>query len=585
MKSPFQGAVVIACAAALAACGPGSSSSRGEAADPAALAAPASAAASPATCGSGPLDSALALRARGGGCTPFDLGAVKALQAALGGDLGALQKGLEQLSAVDPEWAPVVRGGAGLDSTPVLLHGTVIDSRLSTSDFPSTHVTIDQNTDILLDDEDAGCAATGNATAELDDVGRIQAPHIELEWEAGSYPAFAWAGPGDRIVALGRWIFDCGHEDAVPGACAGSADACILDSDCAAGSACVGTVFNYHSELHPPQGVAVIRAGRGAPMPRQDDDAEPKPIPVTRADVFVSGDGGGAADRCVLTPVPLPDLLGTQDCFPLRSPLAPINGFDFEFDVPLPELPHPGEPFWRLLAQPDHAPAVPAEVRVEPVVSGSAPHLHVTVLMTKPVDGALPTGFAGTLFAGWRHANAPHLRHVRVTIDEVVVRDPLRHLIPVPTPHAWRVEASVNGEWQRVVPDLDVAQAAFPHAFPVKLVYDQWLPPHARLVVHAQGESEGCEDLVRGNALSTIVGHVFGGDLAAAAACNADTEDDTAIHDDEIDAAFDGPQLGAGRGPHLLTSPKGAWSIEVRIDRVEDEGDADRGRAAPISSR
>jgi hypothetical protein len=576
MNRPVHPVVLVACAVAFAACGPSPSASRDSAADSVRAGLPAAAA--PATCGSGPLDSALALRSRGGGCTPFDLGAVNALNATLAGDTSQLFKGLEQLSAVDPEWAPVVNGGAGPASTPVLLHGTVLDSHISTTDFPSTHVTIDQNTDILLDEDDAGCAATGNATAELGDVGRIGEPHIELEWEVGSYPAFAWAGPGDRIVALGRWVFDCGHEDAVPGACRGSpATACILDSDCAAGDVCAGTVFNYHSELHPPQAVAVIRSGRGAPMPKPQDQAELKPIPVTRADVFVSGDGGGAGDACVLSPVPLPALLGLggvtpQNCFPFSAPLAPINDFDFEFDVPLPNVPRAGVPFWQIEAQADHAPAVSADVRVVPVVGdASSPHLHVTVLMTKPVGGALPTGFAGTLFAGWRRANAPHLRHVRVTIEGIEIRDPLAHLIPVPNPHAWRAEASVNGEWQKVIPDLDVAVASFPHFFPLNLVYDQWLRPDLTLAVHAQAESEGCEDLVRGNSIAGIINGLFGGNIVAGAACDADTEDDTAIHDDEIDATFPGPNFGVQAASHVVESDKGVWALRFRIERAEGE--------------
>ncbi len=573
MERTVHRAAAIACLVGLAACGPEPAASRADAAASTA----ASASASPATCGSGPLDSALALRTRGGGCTPFDLGAVNALQAALGGDTTALAKGLEQLSAVNPEWAPVLNGGAGPDSTPVLLHGTVFDSHLSTTDFPSTHVTIDQNTDILLDDEDAGCAATGNATAELDDVGQITQPHIELEWEAGSYPAFAWAGPGDRIAALGRWTFDCGHEDPVPGVCSGSTTPCILDTDCAAaGGTCVGTVFNYHSELHPPQAVAVIRSGRGAPMPQPGHGSELKPIPVTRADVFVSSDGGGAGDRCVLTPVA--DLLNDEGCFPFSQQLAPINDFDFEFDVPLPDVPHEGVPFWRILDQSDHAPTVSADIRVHPVLGGAKPHLHVTVLMTKRVQGELPTGFAGTLFAGWWRANAPHLRHVRVTIEGIEVRDPLAHAIPVPNPHAWRVEASVNGEWQRVDPDLDVAVDSFPHLFALqpKLVYDQWLPPHGKLTVHAQGESEGCEDLVRGNAISAIVNGIFGGNLLAAAGCSADTEDDTVldhtrIHDDEIDVEFSGPQFGVQGRTQVVASKAGIWALQFRIERAEGE--------------
>jgi hypothetical protein len=292
-------------------------------------------------------------------------------------------------------------------------------------------------------------------------------------------------------------------------------------------------------------------------------------MPVTRADIFVSGAGGGAGDACVLTPLAsLQELLGAQNCFPFQQPLAPTSDFDFTFDVPLPDVPHDGVASWRIEQQSDHAPAVSADIRVEPVLGGN-PHLHVTALMTKPVGGSLPTGFAGTLLAGWRQANAPHLRHARVTIEGIAVRDPLAHRLPVPNPHAWRAEAAVNGEWQRF-PDVP-AEVGF---FPVNLPYDQWLRPDGTLTVHAQAESEGCEDLVRGQPIAQIIGFFAQLDpanaLLLAAACNSDTE----IDDGEIDATFAGPRLGVRAAPYLAESKTGVWAIKFRIEREE-------GGAAP----
>lgn len=562
MNRPVGPVVVLTCITAIAACGPTSSSSERAAAVPIAVT---SVAAAPATCGPGPLDSSLALRSKGGGCTPFGIAAALADPR----NPADFQNVLQQLVAVNPEWAPVIDGGKGPDSTPVLLHGTAIDSHLSTTDFPSTHVSIDQNTHLLLDPEDAGCAATGNATAELDAVGTIRQPHIEMEWEAGRYPAWAWAGPGDRVVALGRWIFDCGHEDAVPGACRGTADACILDSDCAAGVTCDGAVFNYHSELHPPQAVAVIRGGRGEAMLTSGKEGAVTAMPATRADVFVSGDGGGAGDRCVLTPVPsLEALLFAQNCFPFSQPLAPINDFDFEFDVDLP-VPHQGNvPSWTVVAQADHAPAVPADVRIEPVIGSRKPHLHVTVLMTQPVDGAMPTGFAATILAGWERPSALPVQHVRVTIDGIEIADALTHVtpVPLPSPGTWRVEASVNGEWQRFA---DVPATVGPHV--ANFVFDQLLLPDGKLRVHAQAESQGCEDLVRGQPLGQIVGFftgLAGGDplagLRLAGACDFDVE----IDDGEIDAAFGGPQFGVQAGGYVVQSAHGVWALRFHVERV-----------------
>src|SRR5947199_33720 len=104
-------------------------------------------------------------------------------------------------------------------------------------------------------------------------VGLLLLGLIHTEWEAGAYPAWAWAGTGDRLIALGRWIFDCGHPDATPGTCSvTTARQCILDKDCRPPTCsgcgnmetCVGVHFGFSSELHPPYATAAIRTGRGA---------------------------------------------------------------------------------------------------------------------------------------------------------------------------------------------------------------------------------------------------------------------------------------------------------------------------------
>src|ERR1700682_790818 len=156
------------------------------------------------------------------------------------------------LQAVNPEWAPVVHGTSP-QSAPVLAHGIARESHVSKEDFPAGHVTFDQNTELELDPADRGLLATGN--------GPPNTATLELEWETGSYPAWAWAGVGDRVVVLGRWIFDCGHPDPIPGACHGTSALCVTDLDCAAGTPCEGTKFNYRSELHPPPATAVVRSG------------------------------------------------------------------------------------------------------------------------------------------------------------------------------------------------------------------------------------------------------------------------------------------------------------------------------------
>src|SRR5947208_3118723 len=150
------------------------------------------------------------------------------------------------------------------------------------ADFPATHVRADVNHFVALDAADADRLATGN-----DDL------QLHFEWEAGAYPAWAWAGTGDRIVGMGRWIFDCGHPGAMPGNCSvTTSQQCVLDSDCSSptcstcgdGETCVGVHFGYSAALHPPQATAAIRSGRGAIV----SAVVATPVPATKADIYVS---------------------------------------------------------------------------------------------------------------------------------------------------------------------------------------------------------------------------------------------------------------------------------------------------------
>src|SRR5207248_5025580 len=109
-----------------------------------------------------------------------------------------------------------------------------------------------------------------------------------------------------------------------------TAQACVLDSDCTApacvaciaGETCTGTVFNYHSELHPPQAVAVSRLGAGHAFSRRRKGGRL----ATRTDVWITPGGGGAGDRCVVTHHANPlDLVTATECFPLSQPLANVN--------------------------------------------------------------------------------------------------------------------------------------------------------------------------------------------------------------------------------------------------------------------
>jgi hypothetical protein len=514
---------------------------------------------------SAPVDSNSAVFTNGGGCfpppiiqtSPFDL-----------------------LRAINPEWAPVLNGSSPL-SQAVLMHGTAVDSHVSQIDFPSNHVTFDQNTDLALDQADAGFLATGNLYPPNLVGGK---PVLELEWETGSYPAWAWAGVGDRMVVLGRWIFDCGHPSPIPGHGAVSGQPCLTAFDLPVGDQCLGAIFNYRSEMHPPQAVAVIRSGGGAVL--QDGG---RAVPAARADVYVSGDGGAGGDACVVTHKTSVNALLGAPCFPLALPLAllppnapPLNATDLTFDVPLPAVPGGRDPVLRVIPRPTPSlgtPPVPAQLQVTPHLDGPNPHFAVTVQMTQTVDGKLPTGFAATLFAGWLQAPASPMVHLRVTLDGLIVNNPLKPAVPgVPTPPGWKMEANVNGLWQQAggsgLGQIDASTLAGLFV-PSTVVYDQFIPLGGTLHLEANAASRGCVDTVFGQRLlDDLIRFGFNpanpatlpGALQLGVTCVGAAERDAGA----IDAVFGAPRYGVSDSRYAVASSNGAYTLVFRIERVDD---------------
>jgi hypothetical protein len=502
------------------------------------------------------VDSDLGAARAGGGCYPTGITAGL----------------LDMLTLINPEWAPIV-DGTTVDSAPVLVHGTVQGMHGDTSgDFPSTHLRADVNHFVLLDPQEADRLATGN------DDGLIH-----TEWEAGTYPAWAWAGTGDRVVALGRWIFDCGHTGAIPGACSVStAKACVLDKDCrpplcaTCGSmeTCVGSHFGYSAEIHPPYATAAIRRGRGAVV---SDDPGAPPIPATRVDVYVSDQAGGAGDRCVLTHQAQDvDLLGVE-CFPLSQPVAQLNAQDFVFDVPLP--PRPPGARRVLVRKVSYAPpgGIAARVRIRRRLADPDPHVQVTVRLRHRTGGTLPTGFAGTIFAGWKNDATP-LTHVRVTLDELVVDNGLHPASPVapktcstttsmPCASAadcpsgescvgvgpvlsWQMQAAINGEWQEFA---GLGSVDTGDVIPLGLVYEQYLPATGSVHLEVNGRSHECIDTIYGKSLATDLAEIGFNKGVGCLASEARSPGD-------LDVTYGAPGFGAGPGTmsYDVTSVGGA---------------------------
>ncbi len=447
------------------------------------------------------VDSNLGGAPHGGGCYP------NGLQGSL----------LDMLILINPEWAPVIDGRT-VDSAPVMIHGTVEEMHGDTSgDFPSTHLRADVVHVLELDDADEPLVGTGNGG------------EFQTEWEAGQYPAWAWAGEGDRMVALGRFIFDCGHPGSVPGTCSTTTtQACIVNDDCAspacpncqAAEKCQHAVFNYSTELHPPEAAAAIRQGRGAIV---SDEPGATAVPATRVDIYSSRYAGGAGDRCVVTHQASELAQLTIECYPLAQPLAQLDT-DFRFEIPLPPKPTHGRLSWRLTdrSQPGD---VPARLRVSRRKRNGVPYLLARLKLSRPVHGVAPTGFAGTIEAGWVGDTTP-LTHVRTTITGVAVTNALHPAVPtVPrtcstsdTPcstdgdcpsgencfghgpvKTWRGQVGVNGEWAELT-GLDSVDSGT--TYPQAIVFDQYLPAGASVHVEATTRSHECIDSMYGRSLA-----------------------------------------------------------------------------------
>lgn len=477
---------------------------------------------------------------------------------------------LDMLVLINPEWAAIDVGAhMPPQSDPVTVHGTVALAKINEAgDFPGDHVTDDQNTFIAVDAADMGRVSTGNVGPEGPEAGQM-----EVEREIGKYPLFAWAGTGDRLTAVGRWIWDCGHPLQNPaGSCAVTmTQACILDSDCASptcptcitGETCMGVNFNYHSEIHPPQMLAVSRT-HGYAFSRAVRGGKR----ATRTDVWISPDGGGAGDACFLTHLASAFSLLSTECYPLSQPIANVNGSNFAFDIALPPKP-PGTTDPPRVKVVDRTPkGLPHPNVTATFVDGPSPVVHAVVDMTTSIKGKLPSQVGKTIIAGWRNDPTPTTR-LRIHVTGIEIMNPLKAVTPTvalkkrcsvttskdcsstpcpsgetclalggPTP-GWQVFLEANGDW-RALPGLEAV--ATPGTIPQKVRFDVGVVPGDDLHLHATGKSLAClEAQLYGRSLKQDLA-LYG--LTDGTSCLADMSKDIGA----LDIILGGPDFGSGGG-------------------------------------
>jgi hypothetical protein len=313
----------------------------------------------------------------------------------------------------------------------------------------------------------------------------------------GAVPEFVWPAVGDRVWVSGRWIFDCGHpsSDDVPH-------------------------VQFSTEIHPPRAMVAFRLNHVAldsfptarvsapnfPAPQSYlpvtgepallgpgvPNSGPTNVPVTEADIFVSGNGSAANDLCSITPYP---------CAGHTSPFIPVNDRNYVFDIYPPGTCYGPAAFcnppdngtlkvgppvpdaslqWRTV---DHSSELPTHacggndntvcVTVDPIIclidastpppnqsETSCPSVpaHPTRLrVILPFAGSNANFFAQSILLGWDDVptpanNTPGVRTFQVRLHNLTVKD---NGAGCCNDGDWRVFVNIGGQYRYISPLFD----------------------------------------------------------------------------------------------------------------------------------
>lgn len=316
----------------------------------------------------------------------------------------------------------------------------------------------------------------------------------DLKW--GALPQFAWPAFGDRVWAEGRWIFDCGHTGVES----------ISHSDSIPN---LKDYVKFETEIHPPRALVTFRLNHpavtdsnsqsnapaswlpvtGNPVNSYGLPYGPTSVPVTEADIFISGNGGGANDICNLVPDDCSNWGGHS------GPWIPVNDRNYVFDIYPPVTDYTtldptgtGKTFqvtppiadaslqWRTVDKssyiPEHAcgpdpsycvPLPPDHVLICLLDANTPPPDQSETSCPTPVP-AQPTRvrvilkFAGTsanyfaqsVLVGWDDVPAPPttlaVRTFQVSLHKFIVEKNGELVLP----GDWRVFVNVGGQWRYV---------------------------------------------------------------------------------------------------------------------------------------
>jgi len=358
------------------------------------------------------------------GPPPFDQGYVPGSVSPCNGFFGIPGVSFPQWTYVGPQ--------------PQTLEGEVVNAPfVMTDDSPFDHFSRDRNVYIHPYPQSAYLlAAPGNfQTGEQDERGRI-----EMEWESAALPAWAHPTWGDQVHIEGGHIWDCAHSDVSDG---------------------------YRTEIHPPLVVESLRdAAKGWP-----DDANPAlparpgwvdampglgsvPVPVTRADVFGSSDGGEALEQenCFYHSCSVPDWY---------QPLAIKN---YDFFIPAPPKPDQdaqlvtkliNHPFPNCASDSDnHDDCGSLDVlndtnRITFTNTPTGVAVHVSFDgFTEPQN--LLYGFGFTLEVGWNRPATTIPQRVKVTVEKVHIKTTMDDLGNGPAAE-WEIAAMIGDNFKHLL--------------------------------------------------------------------------------------------------------------------------------------
>jgi hypothetical protein len=321
---------------------------------------------------------------------------------------------------------------------PQALDGEVTNAPfVMTDDSPFDHHSRDRNVYIYPYPQSAYLlAAPGNfQTGEESERGRI-----EMEWESAALPAWATPAWGDHVHVEGGHIWDCAHADVSDG---------------------------YRTEIHPPLVAMSIRdAADGWPnnvnpvLPTRPGwvDTMPGlgsvPVPVTRADVFGSSDGGEALEQenCFYHPCSVPDWY---------QPLA-IKSYDFFVPAP-PKPDQDAQLITKLIKRPfpncasdssNHNDCGSLDVlkntnRITFTNTPTGVAVHVNFdNFTEPQS--LLYGFGFTLEVGWNRPAAFIPDRVKVTVEKVHIKTTMDDAGNGPAAE-WEIAAMIGDNFKHLL--------------------------------------------------------------------------------------------------------------------------------------